>query len=199
MRNIAGSLGVRCAHCHVGPDDLQGMDFASDQKPSKVAARAMLRMVRAINNDFMSTLPAGDAARQPVTCITCHRRSTKPPRPLPDVLLSTINASGIPAAIEQYKKLRAEALESGLYDFREPSLNIVATSLRDQKRLAEALEILRLNAELFPRSVNAQVALGDVAAQLGDVALATSAFRRALEIDPENAAARRGLENLKGR
>ena len=43
MRGVAGGLGVRCTHCHVGPDNLEGMDFASDEKPTKRAARLMIR------------------------------------------------------------------------------------------------------------------------------------------------------------
>jgi len=113
MRGFAGALGVRCTHCHVGPDNLQGMDFATDEKESKKVARTMLRMVRGINADVVGALPAADPPRQQVTCLTCHRRETKPPRPLPDVLLSTIHARGVPAAIEQYQKLRAEVLEAG--------------------------------------------------------------------------------------
>ena len=197
MRNIAGSLGVRCAHCHVGPDDLQGMNFAIDDKRSKVAARSMLQMVRAINADYVSKLPAGDAAPQQVSCITCHRRSIKPPRLLPEMLLTTANASGVPAAIAQYKKLRAEALDSGLYDFREPTLAIVASTLRDQKRLAEAMEFLQLNAEIFPGSVNTQLMLGELAVQKGDPAQAAGYFKRALELDPNNAAAKKALDSLK--
>jgi hypothetical protein len=118
MRGFAGALGVRCTHCHVGPDDLQGMDFGTDEKQNKQIARTMLRMVRSINADFVSTLPAAEP-RQQVTCLTCHRRETKPPRSLPDLLLSTITARGVPAAIEQYQKLRAEMMDAGLYDFRE--------------------------------------------------------------------------------
>lgn len=197
MRNIAGSLGVRCVHCHVGPDDLQGMNFAIDEKRSKVAARSMLQMVRAINADYVSRLPAGEAPPQQVSCITCHRRSIKPPRLLPEMLLTTANASGVPAAISQYKKLRAEALDSGLYDFREPTLAIVATTLLDQKRLDEAMEFLRLNAEIFPASVNTQLMLGDLAVRKGDPAQAAGYFKRALELDPNNAAAKKALESLK--
>ena len=197
MRNIAGSLGVRCTHCHVGPDDLQGMDFATDEKPSKQIARTMLRMTRAINADFVKTLPASDSARQEVTCITCHRRETKPPRPLPELLLMTINSGGVAAAIDQYKKLRAERMEWGLYDFREPTLNIVATSLREQKRIDEALEFARLNAAIFPKSAMVQAALGDMAMQKGDLALAESAFLRAVELDPGNAMALKALEIIK--
>ena len=199
MRNIAGSLGVRCTHCHVGPDDLQGMDFATDEKQSKQIARAMLRMTRSINLDFVKTLPASDGARQEVTCLTCHRRETKPPRPLPELLLMTINSGGVPAAIDQYKKLRAERLEWGLYDFREPTLAIVATSLRDQKRLDDALEILRLNAEVFPKSFMTQILLGDIAVQKGDLTLAEGFYKQALELDPANAAARKALEMIKAK
>jgi len=83
MRNIAGSLGVRCVHCHVGPDDLQGMDFAIDEKRSKVAARAMLQMVRAINADYVSRLPAGRrrhsrSAASPVTAVRSSRHGCFP-------------------------------------------------------------------------------------------------------------------------
>ena len=197
MRNIAGSLGVRCAHCHVGPDDLTGMNFATDEKRSKVAARAMLQMVRNINTEFVGRLPAGESTPQQVTCITCHRRSIKPPRPLPELLLNTMNASGVPAAVAQYRKLRAEAMDAGLYDFREPTLAIVATTLREQKKLDEAMEFLKLNAEVFPNSVNTQLLLGDLAVQKADPGAAAGFYKRALELDPNNAAARKALESLK--
>lgn len=200
MRGFAGALGVRCTHCHVGPDDLQGMDFATDEKPAKQTARTMLRMTRSINADFVGTLPARDGgARQPVTCLTCHRRERRPPQALPDLLLATINASGVPAAIDQYKKLRAETLEAGLYDFRERSLNVLATSLRDQKRVAEAVEILRFNATMFPSSVDARIMLGDAAAQMGDLDLAEASYRKALELAPGHPAAAKGLDAVTSR
>jgi tetratricopeptide (TPR) repeat protein len=199
MRGFAGALGVRCTHCHVGPDDLQGMDFATDEKEAKKIARTMLKMVRSINADFVSTLPAAEPARQTVTCLTCHRREAKPPRPLGDLLLSTIAARGVPAAVEQYQKLRAEMMEAGLYDFREPALNIVATTLREQKKFDEALEILKLNATMFPKSAMVQISLGDTAAQKGDLPLAESAFKRALELDPSNAFAAKSLAIVRER
>lgn len=199
MRGIAGALGVRCTHCHVGPDNLEGMDFATDDKPAKQIARKMLRMVRSINSEFIATLPAGDTPRQQVTCISCHRRELKPPRPLSEVLLATLNAQGVPAAIQRYRKLRAEMLDAGLYDFRETTLNIVATALRDQKRFSEALEILRLNAEIFPSSAAAQMNLGGTAVQNNDLALAQESYERALQLDPANAVARKALEALKAK
>ena len=67
MAFIAGSLGVGCEHCHVNP-------FASDEKPTKKRAREMMRMVAAINQQTFPEQP------NRVTCMTCHRGSTKPER-----------------------------------------------------------------------------------------------------------------------
>ena len=60
MRDWAVGLGVRCSHCHVGPDNLQGTDFASDKKKSKQTARRMLKMSRAINGDLLKDLPIAE-------------------------------------------------------------------------------------------------------------------------------------------
>lgn len=81
MRGFARGLGVRCNHCHVGPDNLEGMDFATDEKATKRAARTMLRMVRAINAEHISALPAQAEARMQVTCATCHQGMPKPMPP----------------------------------------------------------------------------------------------------------------------
>lgn len=197
MRDIAGALGVRCAHCHVGPDNLQGMNFATDERPVKVAARTMLQMVRTINADFISKVPAGDTKRQQVTCFTCHRREAKPPLPLHEVLLATANASGATAALAQYRTLRTEMLDAGVYDFREHSLAILSLFLNQQKRFDDALEVLKVNAEFFPKSVRTQLLLGETSAQKGNIEQAVAYYSRALELDPANAEAKAALAKLK--
>jgi hypothetical protein len=65
MLNLTTWLGVECAYCHV-----MGQ-FDKDEKPAKETARAMFRMVRAINQDHF---PSSNA----VTCWTCHRGAAKP-------------------------------------------------------------------------------------------------------------------------
>ena len=59
MRGFTEALGVRCSTCHVGEEGqpLGTYDFASDDKPMKLKAREMLRMVQAINGDFLANLP----------------------------------------------------------------------------------------------------------------------------------------------
>jgi len=64
MAFIANSLGVTCAHCHAD-------DYASDEKPTKEKARAMIRMQRAINAEQFG-------GRLTVTCQTCHHGHVTP-------------------------------------------------------------------------------------------------------------------------
>mgnify|MGYP003575392589 CR=1 FL=1 len=77
MKFFAQSLGVRCAHCHVGTEGqpLSTFDFASDAKPQKQTARKMLAMVHRINREDFGVTQFKDVK---VTCYTCHRGSTKP-------------------------------------------------------------------------------------------------------------------------
>lgn len=198
MRGIATELGVQCNHCHVGPPDLRGMNFATDEKRTKQVARTMLTMTRAINEQYVSTIPAGAEPRQPVRCITCHRRASKPTRPLWDVLVETAVANGATAAIERHKAISDEFYSSGLYDFREHTLNIAGNKLREERTmLAEALAIFKRNAELFPKSANAMFAVGQAAQQLSNLAEAEDFYRKALALDPAHPGALRGLESIK--
>ena len=66
MRTFRAGLGVRCDFCHV-----QGND-ASDEKPQKLTARAMISMTRDINAKFP------DTSKVHVSCYTCHRGAEQP-------------------------------------------------------------------------------------------------------------------------
>jgi hypothetical protein len=197
MRGFAGALGVRCTHCHVGPDNLEGMDFASDDKEKKRAARVMLRMVRAINADYLAKLPDGDE-REQVGCITCHRAASRPPKPLDEILHATVVARGAAPGLEEYEKYRNEFYGSGLYDFRERTLNVVATRLREQKRGPDAKAFFAKNLEHYPKSLVALIGLGQIAAESGDTSLAVTYFTRALDVDPKSDFVRGWLEKVKG-
>lgn len=79
MRNWADGIGARCNYCHMGPDDLVGMDFASDEKATKRTARKMLEMSRVINRELLADLPTAEGRRHRVaSCYTCHRGEAKP-------------------------------------------------------------------------------------------------------------------------
>ena len=73
MKNFTVALGVKCTHCHVETDGK--LDPASDGKQEKETARAMIRMVHALN---MDTFKVADMKDAKVTCFTCHRGAVKP-------------------------------------------------------------------------------------------------------------------------
>ena len=65
MAFISGSLGVRCNYCHVPGQ------FEKDDKPTKLAARRMIKMVFDLNKGSFN----GQGA---VSCFTCHRGKPAP-------------------------------------------------------------------------------------------------------------------------
>jgi len=67
MQFISGSLSVSCNYCHVS----QQGPFESDAKRTKLIARDMIKMMRAINQNNFD-------GRTVVTCNTCHRGSSNP-------------------------------------------------------------------------------------------------------------------------
>jgi hypothetical protein len=78
MRLFARSLGVHCDHCHEEVGD--NVDWPSDKKDAKNAARTMLKMVHEINSNYMAKtepLP-GEKSGAKVNCWTCHRGEKEP-------------------------------------------------------------------------------------------------------------------------
>lgn len=194
MRGWSKGLGVRCNHCHVGPDNLQGMDFATDEKEHKRAARSMLEMAIAINGRYIGNWEeAGEEGeRQRVTCFTCHRGQQEPPRKLTSILSETVEAKGVDAAMEQYEELKAEHLGKGLYDFRERIFGDLAQQAFEAGKIDTAMEILNGSLEIYPESADLHAFLGLALVQSGDAEGAAAKFDEALALDPENANARRG-------
>jgi YVTN family beta-propeller protein len=75
MEQWGTGLGMSCAACHaedkrrVGQDGRPLLNFASDSKPEKVAARLMYTMTEEINEKYIARI---DGSGMPVTCGTCH-------------------------------------------------------------------------------------------------------------------------------
>lgn len=159
MRGFTTALGVRCGHCHIEPVAGE-RDYSADDKPAKNVARAMMRMVAAINNEYLAEHEvAHDAggehahsrARVQVQCVTCNR-GQEHPYLLADRLLSVRDESGLEAAVARYHELRDQYYGSHTYDFSVGSLNGLAERLMANDQVTDALAILELNAESFAES-----------------------------------------------
>lgn len=196
MRGFSFSLSVRCQYCHVLKEGapLKDANFASDEKETKRKARAMLRMVDAINQQYVSKLdPPAD---HQVQCVTCHHGLGKPVT-MNAVLAETIEKQDVAAAVAQYRDLRKKHYGGGEYDFGETPLNILTESLLKQKKSKEAVAIMELNVEVnTPPSgwSYSLLAMSHVANK--DTEKAKSDFQKILERNPQDEWAKKQLEQL---
>jgi tetratricopeptide (TPR) repeat protein len=197
MRNFAGSLGVRCSHCHVGESttSLEGFDFASDEPEPKRVAREMMKMTRQINDEALPATERKSLTR--VRCVTCHR-GLEEPETLDKLLLGVVEEEGVAAAQERYRELREKYYGSGSYDFSAGALNRVAETLAQEKSDVDgAIAVMKLNLEFNPDAAYSHLMLGQFYATKGDKEAAVSAVERSLELEPDNQWAKRMLERVK--
>jgi tetratricopeptide (TPR) repeat protein len=204
MRGWTSALGVRCGHCHEGgnPDTLEGVDFASDAKWEKRAARVMARMVSAIAENHLQRLearPLAGGAAPPairVECATCHRGLARP-ESIESVMERAVGAEGIEAAVATYRQLRTRYLAKGSYDFSQGPLNTLAERLIDGARGREAAVLLEMSAEYNPDAPWLFHLLGEARLSTGDRGRALEAFERALALNPQNPLSRKRVDELK--
>ena len=193
MRGFAFALGVRCDHCHVQKADRK-LDFPADDKDAKKTARVMLRMVTAINRDYVGTI--GKAAPIHVECVTCHRGLTQP-RPLQALLAEAAGKDGIEAAIAQYRDLRDRYYGTGQYDFGETPLNQLTESLLRADKNREAVAIMELNfAANRPESMWSYHMLAMAHEANGERDKALADYRKVVELHPDDAWAKQKIEAL---
>lgn len=149
--NVALGGGIGCLRCHVGTSGqpISTWDFASDERLSKRKARVMLRMVNAINEGFLASLPERADSNLAVTCATCHAGRTIP-RPLRDELMLAYEADGIDSLVQAYRTLRVGYYEQGAYDFSIFPLRSVAAQLRQRGSLEDATAVAQLNVDAHP-------------------------------------------------
>ena len=186
MRGFCFSLGVRCEYCHADKN------FASDEIKNKSTARNMLRMVAAINRDY---IPKESTIR--VDCVTCHHGLSRP-RTLQAVLLEEMEKSDVSSAISLYRKLRKETYGSAEYDFSETSLNLLSETLVHGGKPKEAAAFMELNLEVNTPLSNwgySDLAMAHLAN--GESQKAEADFSKILEADPQNSWAKEELEKLR--
>jgi len=181
MPTIAAALGVTCEYCHArrgGPPPA-----TSSGKPRQDVAREMIAMTRALNATVEAA--TGKAANEAVSvqCVTCHR-GVPIPRQLVDVLWQTTLRQGAAAGVAQYRELRAQFYGTQSYDFSEGTLIAIAQRI-GQLRPDDAIALMELNLEFFPRSARSYVTLA-IAQSRGDEVAAIASLKRALEISPDD-------------
>jgi CubicO group peptidase (beta-lactamase class C family) len=108
-----------------------------------------------------------------------------PKQSIADTLLKTIIEKDVVSAIGQYRTLKA-GVTASQYDLAETELNTLGYRLIQMKKVADAIEIFKLNVEAYPQAFNAYDSLGEAYMVHGDKDVAIANYKKSLELNPKN-------------
>ena len=193
MQGFVRQLGVQaqggCGYCHVGT--APQFDFASDANPKKDVARRMILMSREITGKLPEVTGKQASAITALRCATCHRGM-----PVPKVtevaLGDALAKGGAPSAVQQYKDQRKQAL-----DYNENALVAYAATLVNGDKADEALALLQANADLSPNHAPTYAGMAQAYAKKNDKDNQVKMLEKVVQLDPNNQAAKRQLDQLK--
>jgi hypothetical protein len=108
-----------------------------------------------------------------------------PKRSIADVIGKTIREKGVDAAITQYRDLKTNSPKDYIFQPRE--LNTVGYMvLQGMKNPEGAIEIFKLNIEMYPKYANGYDSLAEAYMEMGEKNRAIKYYAKSLELDPNN-------------
>jgi hypothetical protein len=197
MNAFTQSLGVQCNYCHVQEGRGGRNDFATDEKPTKKAAREMMRMVADLNPKVAAAVGKSADATTRVGCATCHR-GVAIPKQITDIVTDAAANGGATAGLVKFKELRTKYFGGQSYDFSEGSLIAIAQRANQAQKADDALAYLQANLEFYPKSARTYQTMAQVKNAKGDKDGAIKDLEKAVELDPNNQQAKMQLQQLKG-
>jgi len=106
-----------------------------------------------------------------------------------------IAESGIKTALDKYKEIRSKKEQKHYFD--ETEFNRLGYRLLRGKRIAEAIEVFKLNIEMYPDSWNVYDSLGEAYMENGQNDLAIEYYQKSLKLNPQNTNAVNMLQRIK--
>ena len=119
-----------------------------------------------------------------------------PKRSIAETLYKIAVEKDVATAVAEYRRLKTE--NSPTFDFSETELEKLGSQLLGMKRRKDALEIFKLNVEMFPKSANLYDTLGETYLADGQKDLALANYKKAVELDPTNSNALLVVKRLEG-
>ena len=93
-------------------------------------------------------------------------------------------AGKLAEAAEGYKKIKSEKPNNVVVS--ETRLNDLGYSLLQQKKVAEAITVFKVNVDLYPQSANVYDSLAEAYMTNGEKQLAIANYKKSVELNPEN-------------
>lgn len=117
-------------------------------------------------------------------CILHDREVNYPKMSIAVFIGKILLAQGVDSAITLYHRLKKNEFEK--YHFDEWQLKTIGYNLIHLGKLAEAIEVFKLNVESFPESSNTYDSLGKAYMENGQKNLAIKNYEKSLELNPKN-------------
>jgi tetratricopeptide (TPR) repeat protein len=103
----------------------------------------------------------------------------QPKKSIAETLYKIAKEKDAAAAIAEYRRLKAE--NAAMYDFSESELNTLGYQLLGLKRRKDAIEIFKLNVEMFPKAANPYDSLGEAYLADNQRELALANYKKAVD------------------
>lgn len=121
----------------------------------------------------------------------------QPKKSIGEQLYRITLASGVDAAVAEYRKLKTA--NSKVFEFEERELNSLGYQFLRGQRIKDAIAIFKLNVEMFPKSSNPYDSLGEAYLIDNQKELALENYKKAVALDPTNANAVSIINRLEGK
>lgn len=121
---------------------------------------------------------------QAVTNILYDKPYELPKLSIAEVIGKVLDEKGIDDAVAQYRDLKTNHEDE--YNFGEYELNRLGYQLLGADKVKAAIEIFKLNVEMFPEAFNPYDSLGEAYMVKGDKELAIKNYAKSLELNPKN-------------
>jgi CubicO group peptidase (beta-lactamase class C family) len=138
------------------------------------------------DGDARYVFARGEAGRVEAITIRFSGGTAQAPRIAKERLVpfEMLLAGKISEAIEAYKKIKQDHPNNVAVS--EERLNNLGYGLLQQKKMAEAIAVFKVNVELYPQSSNVYDSLGEAYMKNGDKELAIQNYKKSLELNPKN-------------
>ena len=108
----------------------------------------------------------------------------------------TLCKEGVTTAIQRYRSMQKDHGEKPILN--ESFVNQLGYTLLRSQKTDDAIEVFKLNVELYPESYNVYDSLGEAYAMKGEKELAIENYEKSIELNPENTNGIDKLKELKG-
>ncbi|NNF00209.1 MAG: DUF3471 domain-containing protein, partial [Pyrinomonadaceae bacterium] len=121
-----------------------------------------------------------------------------PKKSVAEAIYKTAKENGGAAAVAEYRKLKSGSTSEN-YDFSEGELNTLGYQIMGMNKTKDAIEIFKLNVEMFPKASNPYDSLGEAYLKDGQKDLALINYKKSVELDSNNANAIVVIRRLEGK